>query len=337
MIVVLDHPGACPAVLDALGDASARASVFLEAKPPLVAIPDVSPEHVAALARLPGVQRVFERDEPVLAGRLLREDTHVVRVGDRSFGGREVPVIAGPCSVESETHLLSLAERVQGAGASLLRGGAFKGRTSPYAFQGLGNDALPLLRRTQEKTGLGVVTEVLSVDDVDAIAEVADVLQVGARNMHNTALLKRLGRTKRPVLLKRGFGSHIDELLFAAEYILAEGNPDVILCERGIRTFERGVRFSFDLSAFALLKEKSRLPVVVDPSHAVGRASLVGSVAKAAIAAGADGLLIEVHDAPEHALSDGDQALTPGVFQSLMDELRAIAKAVGRHVEGGAA
>lgn len=334
MIVVLDTPAAAPPVLEALGEGRTLASLFLRANPPLIAVPGAPAEQVEAVRQLPGVRQVLAGDEPVLSTRVLDDAARVVAVGPRAFGGRDVPVIAGPCSVDGEARLLAIAEGAKRAGATLLRGGAFKPRTSPYAFQGLGREALPLLARAKERTGLPIVTEVLSVDDVDATCEVADLLQVGTRSMHNTALLRRLGRAPKPVLLKRGFGSHVDELLSAAEYVLAEGNPDVILCERGIRTFERGVRFSFDLSAFALLKAKTRLPVVVDPSHAVGDARLVATVARAALAAGADGLLIEVHDAPEQALSDKEQALTLDAFRALTDELRPIAAAVGRTLAG---
>jgi 3-deoxy-7-phosphoheptulonate synthase len=253
-----------------------------------------------------------------------------VKVGGVTFGGLSVPIIAGPCSVDDPQRLSRVADGVRAAGASLLRAGVTKARTSPFGFQGRGTGALPLLSEVGRARGLPVVSEVLSTDDLPAFCEHVDLLQVGARNMHNTPLLRAIGRCGRPVLLKRGFGSTVDELLFAADTILAEGNQDVILCERGIRTFEGGVRFSFDLSALALLLERTRLPVVVDPSHAAGRASLVPAIARAAIAAGADGLLIEVHDRPAEALSDKEQALDLDAFGALTRQLGAITEAVGR-------
>lgn len=332
MIVVLESPNAIDTLCAEIGNA--RMVPFLGATPPLLVLPEAEATWGPRLAALPGVQRVLSPKEPVLSTHALQADKARVQVGEICFGGRDIPVIAGPCSVENEAQVVSLARTVQANGASLLRGGAYKGRTSPFAFQGHGEDAIPHLVKAREATGLPVVTEIITPEDLVLLSERIDLLQVGARNMHNTALLKAIGRTKTPVLLKRGFGSSVEELLFAADYILAEGNPNVMLCERGIRTFERGVRFSFDLSAFALLKSKTRLPVVVDPSHAVGNANLVSTVAKAAIAAGADGLLIEVHDEPDQALSDGDQALTPDAFSALMSELAPIAAAVGRHLLG---
>lgn len=333
MIVVLKSPDGMGAVCDELGDV--RVVPFLGTEPPLVVLPEAESSWTSRLEALPLVERVLRPKGPVLSTHVLHPGKAKVQVGDVRFGDREIPVIAGPCSVEDEAQVVSLAQKVREKGGNLLRGGAYKGRTSPFAFQGHGEDALPHLVKAREVTGLPVVTEIITPEDLELLSGTVDLLQVGARNMHNTALLKALGRTTTPVLLKRGFGSSVEELLFAADYILAEGNPNVMLCERGIRTFERGVRFSFDLSAFALLKSQTRLPVIVDPSHAVGNAHLVGTVAKAALAAGADGLLIEVHDEPEQALSDGDQALTPDAFASLMQELAPIAEAVGRKLLGG--
>lgn len=330
MIVVLASTDAGERVLEALGDARSRTQAFLQASPPLLSVPELSAAEADRIRATPGVVELCRDEGPLLATRRLLPDDAQVRVGPIAFGGEVIPVIAGPCSVEDEAQVTGLAETVKAAGARLLRGGAFKGRTSPYAFQGLGRAALPHLSHARTQTGLPVVTEILSEADVELLAAEVDLLQVGARNMHNTALLKRLGQVRTPVLLKRGFGSTVDELLYAADYILAEGNPHVVLCERGIRSFERGVRFSFDLSAFARLKSRTRLPVVVDPSHAAGDARLVGTLAKAAVAAGADGLLIEVHDEPEQALSDGEQALTPPAFRALMEELRPLAAALGR-------
>jgi 3-deoxy-7-phosphoheptulonate synthase len=251
-------------------------------------------------------------------------------VGEASFGGHDVTVIAGPCSVENREMLLDTAMAVRGAGARVLRGGAFKPRSSPYSFQGLGAEGLRLLAEARAETGLPVVTEVLDTRDVELVAEHADMLQVGARNMQNFALLAEIGRVQRPVLLKRGLSATISELLMAAEYIMAHGNHDVVLCERGIRTFETATRNTLDVSAIPVLKRESHLPVVVDPSHAGGSAALVAPLAFAAIAAGADGLIIEVHPDPETALSDGDQSLSFGAFSALMARLPAFAAAAER-------
>jgi 3-deoxy-7-phosphoheptulonate synthase len=244
-------------------------------------------------------------------------------VGGVRVGGSRAVVVAGPCSVESREQLFETARAVKRAGASMLRGGAYKPRTSPYDFQGLGLEALRLLKEASEETGLPVVTEVMATEDVEAVAEHADMLQVGARNMQNFSLLKILARTPRPVLLKRGPSATIKEWLLAAEYLLAGGNPDVILCERGIKTFETEMRNTLDLAAVARVKELSHLPVLVDPSHGTGRRSLVPAASRAAIAVGADGLIIEVHPDPERALSDGPQSLTLEGFAGLMQDLRA--------------
>ena len=250
-----------------------------------------------------------------------------------SVGGAEIgrgfTVIAGPCSVESTQQTLETARAVKDAGADLLRGGAFKPRTSPYSFQGLGLEGLKILATAREETGLPVVTEVIDPRDVCWVAEYADVLQIGARNMQNFSLLNEVGQARRPVLLKRGMHSTIEEFLNCAEYILAAGNPDVILCERGIRTFERYTRNTLDLSAVPAIKELTHLPVIVDPTHATGRVSLIGPMALAAVAAGADGLMIEVHHDPEAALCDADQALTPEAFASLMTRVRPLEEFLG--------
>jgi len=245
-------------------------------------------------------------------------------------GGEKIVVIAGPCSVESREQLLSVARSVKASGASMLRGGAFKPRTLPYSFQGLGLDGLKLLAEARDETGLPVVTEVMAPEDVVVVEEYADVLQIGARNMQNFPLLKRVGEASRPVMLKRGISATIEEWLSSAEYVLAEGNEDVIMCERGIRTFEKLTRFTLDLTAVPLLKELSHLPVIVDPSHGTGVRALVMPMAKASVAAGADGLLVEVHPRPEEAKSDGEQSLRPNEFQSLIEDLRPLALAVGR-------
>src|SRR3954465_14163650 len=289
------------------------------------------------LRSLPGVESVTPVLKPYkLASREFAVNRTVVRVGGRdaeaSFGGEAITVIAGPCSVENREMLSSTATAVRAAGARMLRGGAFKPRTSPYAFQGLGHEALKLLVDVRAETGLPIVTEVMDTRQVDLVAEHADMLQVGARNMQNFALLAELGRVQRPVLLKRGLSATIKELLMAAEYIMAQGNRDVILCERGIRTFETATRNTLDVGAIPVLKAETHLPVLVDPSHAGGRADLVAPLAFASIAAGADGLIIEVHPDPEAALSDGDQSLTMDAFARMMQDLARFAAAAGRTV-----
>ncbi len=254
--------------------------------------------------------------------REFHQGNTVIRVGKAEFGGDEFPVIAGPCSVESEEQIMKSAEAVAAAGAKLLRGGAYKPRTSPYDFQGLQEDGLKLLAKAREATGLGVVTEVMSDRNVPLVAEYADMVQIGARNMQNFALLKALGNCGRPILLKRGMSSTIKELLMSAEYIVAHGNSEVILCERGIRTFETETRNTCDISAVAVLKEKTHLPVILDPSHATGQRSLVPPLARAGVAVGADGLIVEVHPDPEKAWSDGKQSLYLDQFHQMMQELR---------------
>jgi 3-deoxy-7-phosphoheptulonate synthase len=267
-----------------------------------------------------------------LAGREFKPTKTIVRVRDVEIGGDRLPVVAGPCSVESEDQILETAKAVKEAGASILRGGAFKPRTSPYAFQGLGEEGLRLLAAAREETGLAIVTEVLKPEDVDLVAGTADMLQVGARNMQNFALLKRVGEARKPVLLKRGISSTIQEFLMAAEYILSEGNYDVVLCERGIRTFETATRFTLDLNAVPVIRKLSHLPVVVDPSHGTGHWEYVTSMAKAAVACGADGLMIEVHVRPEIAFSDGIQSLKPTLFRELMREIAPFVQAAGRRL-----
>ena len=287
-------------------------------------------ELMESIARLPGVEGV----EPFgasykLASRDLRPDRTVIKVGSRAIGGGGLAVIAGPCAVESRENLLEVAEAVAAAGAGFLRGGAFKPRTSPYSFRGLGEEGLKILREASSATGLPVVTEVVSPQDLPLVAEYADVLQIGARNMQNFALLEAVGESDKPVLLKRGLMATIKELLLSAEYVLAKGNSQVILCERGIRTFEPETRNTLDISAIPLLKRHSHLPVIVDPSHAVGKRELVPAAALAAAAAGADGLMIEVHQNPDKALSDGRQSLTVEGFAQLMKTLPEVARAAG--------
>ncbi|HEX9166739.1 MAG TPA: 3-deoxy-7-phosphoheptulonate synthase [Gemmatimonadales bacterium] len=295
------------------------------------------PADGAQLVSLPGVDEVFWGGSSYyLASREWHPDPTVVRFpGGVTVGGDQVVLIAGPCAVESEEQILATAHRLAASGVQFLRGGAFKPRTSPYAFQGLGQEALRLLARARGETGLLIVTEALDSESVDQVAEVADVLQVGARNMVNYPLLRRVGRAGRPVLLKRGMASTVQELLLAAEYVLAEGNPDVILCERGVRGFDGSTRNVFDVSAIPLLHHLSHLPVIADPSHGTGRRDLVPPMARAAVAAGADGVMIEVHPHPDLARSDGAQSLALDDFPGLVVELRRVAEAVGRSVASG--
>ena len=255
-----------------------------------------------------------------------------VQVGDIMIGGEKIVVIAGPCSVESREQIMEIARRVKEAGATMLRGGAFKSRTLPYSFQGLGVEGLKMLAEARDETGLPIVTEVVSPETVRIVEEYADIIQVGARSMQNFPLLKRIGKARKPVLLKRGFTSTIEEWLSSAEYILAGGNNEVILCERGIRTFQSLTRFSLELTVVPIIKEVSSLPILVDPSHGTGVRSLVSPMAKAAVAAGADGLLIEVHPKPEEAQSDGDQSLRLEEFEELMKSLKPLAHAIGRSI-----
>ena len=277
---------------------------------------------IEALSVAPGVDHVVAIAQPFkLVSRQARPQPSTVDVSGIKIGGAEVVVIAGPCSVESREQLLQTAEGVKRAGATMLRGGAYKPRTSPYEFQGLGIEALKILREARELTGLPVVTEVMSTEDVDVICEYADMLQVGARNMQNFALLRRLATLKKPILLKRGPSASVKEWLLAAEYLLSGGNDQVVLCERGIKTFETGLRNTFDLAAVALAKELSHLPVVADPSHGTGKQSLIGPVSRAAIAVGADGIIVEVHPCPERALSDGPQSLDLPQFERVMQGL----------------
>jgi 3-deoxy-7-phosphoheptulonate synthase len=280
-----------------------------------------------------GVERVMPVLQPFkLASRDFHPQDTVVPVNGVSVGGKQVIVMAGPCAVEGREPLLEVAQAIKNAGAHMLRGGAFKPRTSPYSFQGLGEQGLHILAEARRESSLPVVTEVMAPEQVPLVTTYADMLQIGARNMQNYALLHAVGAAQRPVLLKRGMMSTVQELLMSAEYILSHGNDRVILCERGIRTFETSTRNTLDINAVPLLKQLSHLPVVVDPSHATGKWELVASVAKAAVAAGADGLLVEVHPDPDHALSDGVQSLKPETFQRLMAEIRAVALAVGREL-----
>ena len=287
----------------------------------------------ALIEMMEGVHEVLRITEPYkLASRTFKPDGTVVVLDDVRIGGDEVIVMAGPCSVESEEQIFASAAAVRRAGAKILRGGAFKPRSSPYSFQGLGEEGLKLLRTAGNKEGLKVVSEVMDVSQIDVVGKYSDIYQVGARNMQNYTLLRELGRTRKPILLKRGIAATIEEWLLSAEYVLAGGNTDVILCERGIRTFESYTRNTLDISAIPVIKKLSHLPIVVDPSHGTGRRDKVAPMARAAVAAGADGLVIEVHCDPDKALSDGAQSMYPAQFDRLMAELRIIAPAIGRGI-----
>ncbi|PIU41999.1 MAG: 3-deoxy-7-phosphoheptulonate synthase [Candidatus Omnitrophica bacterium CG07_land_8_20_14_0_80_42_15] len=282
----------------------------------------------------PGVEKVMPILKPykLVSRDFKKEDSIIDLGGGVKVGGKKLIVMAGPCSVESENLLLDIAKKVKEAGALVLRGGAFKPRTSPYSFQGLGEEGLKYLAKAKEETGLLIITEIMDVREIGRIEKYADILQVGARNMQNFDLLKELGHIRKPILLKRGMANTVKEFLMSAEYILSGGNFSVVLCERGIRTFEESTRFTLDISAIPVIKNLSHLPVMVDPSHATGKWGLVGPCAKAAIAAGADGLIIEVHPNPEEAFSDGEQSLLPERFSALMGELRKVAKSVDREM-----
>jgi 3-deoxy-7-phosphoheptulonate synthase len=298
-------------IIGAIGDESVLASTPLEA--------------------LPGVEKVMPILKPYkLVSREFKSEDSVIDIEGVKIGGRTVQVIAGPCSVEGRESLIATAKEVKQGGARLLRGGAFKPRTSPYSFQGLGEEGLKYLAEAKKETGLHIVTELMDPRDTELVCEYADVIQIGARNMQNFRLLTEVGNCSKPVLLKRGLSATIKEFLMSAEYIASRGNKQIILCERGIRTFETATRNTLDLSSVPVLKEETHLPVIIDPSHAVGRWELVGPLSKASVAVGADGLMIEVHNDPENALCDGAQSLKPNRFLELMRELKLVAEAVGR-------
>ncbi len=278
------------------------------------------------------IETLIKTDDPELVRRSARPEGTIVDVNGIRIGGKEIVIMAGPCAVESEEQLTETAKSVRAGGASILRGGAFKPRTSPYSFQGLGKKGLEMLEKARSVTGLSVVSEVMDTRQVETVARYTDILQIGSRNMQNFPLLKEAGRTSMPIMLKRGMMATIDEYLHAAEYILAQGNTQVILCERGIRTFESSTRYTLDLNAIPVLKQRTHLPVLVDPSHGTGIRSLVAPMAKASIAAGADGLLMEVHYRPEEALCDGSQSLYPEEFGMMMGDLRKVAEAIGRTI-----
>ena len=288
------------------------------------------------LAALPGVAEIIHVTQPYKqVSREWRPESTIVEIAPGvTFGGKEVPIVAGPCSVESEEQIIESAVAAKAAGATALRGGAFKPRSSPYSFQGLGKEGLKLLAIARKETGLPIVTEAMDDEGAHLVAEIADCIQIGARNMQNYSLLKTVGRIGKPVLLKRGMAATITDLLLSAEYVLSEGNNNVILCERGVRTFDTSARNMFDLTAIPTVQKLSHLPIVADPSHGTGVRERVGPMARAAIAAGADGILVEMHPHPDNALSDGAQSLYPDQLASLIEELRAVAAAIGRSVTG---
>ncbi|MDT8436840.1 MAG: 3-deoxy-7-phosphoheptulonate synthase [Gemmatimonadota bacterium] len=309
-----------------------RVQVSETAEASLVAVVGGGAEELVDRLRAHPAVREVRTDLPpyTMVARQQRPDGSRIRIDEVTVGGPEIVVMAGPCSVESRDGLLAAARAVAAGGARILRGGAFKPRSSPYSFQGLGERGLELLAEAREETGLPVVTEVVAAEDVELVASRADVLQIGARNMQNFRLLSAVGEQRRAVLLKRGLMATLEELLLAAEYVVSAGNPNVLLCERGIRTFETATRNTLDLAAVPVLRERTHLPVIVDPSHAAGRREWVPSLALAAVAAGADGLIVEVHPDPDRALSDGRQSLTPEAFAAMMDAVGAVARAVGR-------
>tara|TARA_B100000586_G_C20082909_1_gene416236 strand:- start:504 stop:1514 length:1011 start_codon:yes stop_codon:yes gene_type:complete len=290
-------------------------------------------ERVKILINQDGVDRIYPISKPYkLAARSTKEEDTVIHVNDIQIGGGVFVVFAGPCSVESREQVLTTAEGIKSGGAHFFRGGAFKPRTSPYSFQGMGEDGLKLLADARTQTGLPIITELMSIDTVDLISQYSDIIQIGARNMQNFSLLKALGHTQRPIFLKRGLCATLEELLMSAEYIMSEGNYNVMLCERGIRTYEKAYRNTLDLNAVPTLKQMTHLPIIVDPAHGTGQVDLVTPMAKAAIAAGADGIMVEVHPKPEEAFSDGQQSLTIPQFKQMMDELKPFIEAAGKRV-----
>lgn len=310
--------------------------IFGEIKTVIGAIGDKRLLNTHAISSMPGVESLVPIMKPFkLAGKELKQVPTIVDVGGVKIGGDEIIVMAGPCAIESEDAYIETAQKVKEAGAKILRGGAFKPRSSPYSFQGLEEDGLKIMAKAREKTGLPIVTEVVDTRDVALVASYADMIQIGARNMQNFRLLQEVGMTSKPILLKRGLAATIEEWLMAAEYIMAAGNNDIILCERGIRTYETSTRNTVDMSAIPVVKELSHLPIIVDPSHAAGTWKYVGALSKGAIATGADGLIVEVHLDPPNALSDGPQSLRPAKFAQLMKEFEPVARAVGRSMNIG--
>ena len=338
-MVVIMKPGFSRQELDrairAMEDGGVKVMISRGAETPILgAEGNASGIDIEKMQSLPGVERVMRVSEPYKkVNRKYHPDGTVVEIAPGvTVGGKKLAVIAGPCSVESEAQITAIAREVKESGATALRGGAFKPRTSPYAFQGMGYSGLDLLEKARMATGLPIVTEIMSTDDIGYFAEHVDVIQVGARNMQNFDLLKRLGKVDKPILLKRGLSATIEEWLMSAEYILSGGNERVILCDRGVRTFESYTRTTLDLSAVLAVKKQSHLPVVVDPSHASGQAWMVERLSLAAVAAGCDGLIVEVHNDPQHALCDGQQSITPTQFTALMSKVGQIAACVDRTV-----
>jgi 3-deoxy-7-phosphoheptulonate synthase len=304
-----------------------------EGRARIAAIGDLTAISVDEVAKWPGVEATQKLSRPFkLASRAFHPHDTILSVGRAAIGAKAITIMAGPCSVEGEEQAFTIAAAVAKAGATVLRGGAYKPRTSPYAFQGLGEEGLKILRRAADANGLAVISEVMDSQQVGLLARYADILQIGARNMQNYALLREVGQVQKPVMIKRGLSSTIEEWLLSAEHVMAQGNQQVMLCERGIRTFETYTRNTLDLNAVPVVKELSHLPVIVDPSHGVGIRNKVAPMARAAIAAGADGLIIEVHHDPDHALSDGAQSLYPNQFDELVAQIRTIAEVVGRSV-----
>jgi 3-deoxy-7-phosphoheptulonate synthase len=337
MIIVL-RPHSTPAqidhILERIQELGLRSHVSRgELRTIIGVIGDEGKLQAEPLSALPGVEQVLPILKPFkLASREFHPEDSVVSVGSVRVGGGFMAMVAGPCAVESAEVLDSIAGEVKAAGANILRGGAFKPRTSPYSFQGLGEEGLKILRDAGDKHGMPVVTEVMDPRQLDVVSRYADMVQVGARNMQNFDLLREVGQTDRPVLLKRGMSATVRDLLMSAEYILAEGNHQVVLCERGVRSFEDSTRNMLDMSAVPNVKGQSHLPIIVDPSHATGRPDLIPAMARAAVAAGADGVHVEVHNCPEKALSDGPQALLPAQFSSLMEDIRRLAEVVGKTI-----
>jgi len=338
MLLILD-PQASPEIIEALKARLARMGLVPHAaghEGAAIGLVEVLDGKARAeLSKLPGIRKLVPMAEPYrLASRTFHPHPTQVRVGRAEVGGRAVVLMAGPCAVESREHIFEMARLVKAAGLPILRGGAFKPRTSPYAFQGLGDQGLAFLREAGEAHGLAVVSEIMDASQLPAAVEHLDLIQVGARNMQNFSLLAALGKLRKPVLLKRGLSATLQEWLMAAEYVMAGGNDQVILCERGIRTFETATRNTFDVSAVPVLREMTHLPVIVDPSHAIGVRDKVIPLARAGIAAGADGAIVEFHTCPEEALSDGPQALYPEQLSQLVRELDGIARAIGRELSG---
>lgn len=337
MIIVL-RPDATPAEIDHIVDKTKEKGLkpFITRGVERTIVGLIGDERLLAtwdLENIPGVEKVLTVLKPFkLASLDFNPERTKIKIGQVTIGDNQVVVMAGPCAVESESQIVETARMVKEAGAHMVRGGAFKPRTSPYSFQGLAEEGLKYLAKAKEETGLPIVTEVMDTRDVALVNEYADVVQIGARNMQNFALLKEVGKYSRPVLLKRGMSNTMEELLMSAEYIMSEGNMQVMLCERGIRTFEKATRNTLDISAIPVLKELTHLPVIVDPSHGGGKWKWVNPLSKAAIAAGCDGLIIEVHPNPEEAVSDGVQSLRPDKFRKLMEEIKAIAEAVGKRL-----